>query len=78
MPLGASVVKEKAEPKIAGRFRLIWKHPGNGIRLCHGGDSVALCSHSPVNDDEPIFNAHTERDIDQAVATVSQVLREDF
>ena len=51
--LCSSVVKEKAEPKIAGRFRLIRKHAGNGIRLCHGGDSVTLCTHSPINDDEP-------------------------
>ena len=54
MPLGASVVTEKTEPKIVGGLRLIRKHAHHGIRLCHGAKSVVLCTHSPVNDEEPL------------------------
>ena len=49
-------------PEIAGSFRFIRtqghnnKHARHGIRLCHGTESVVLCTHSPVNDEEPFFD----------------------
>jgi len=53
----------RTEPEIAGSFRFIRtqghnnKHARHGIRLCHGTESVVLCTHSPVNDEEPFLGA---------------------
>jgi hypothetical protein len=51
----------RTEPEIAGSFSFIRtqghnnKHARHGIRLCHGTESVVLCTHSTVNDEEPFF-----------------------
>ena len=48
-------------PESAGSFRFIRtqghnnKHASHGIRLCHGTELVVLCTHSPVNDEEPFL-----------------------